>query len=142
MQIGALWTILYASLIDFLCFFKPFLKRGDFSAVAERVSAPFAAYLHFVTTPSLHGELSPPRLLGGQNFTPWHGCDIAAVWYARAIQTAFPHTCAIGATCETKITAGKGGSCATSASTQPGNTAAGVMLVLLRNICHLGADMF
>ena len=61
MQIGALWTIFYASLIDLLCFLKPFLKReGDFLAVAERVSAPFAAYLHFVTTPSLHGELRAP----------------------------------------------------------------------------------
>lgn len=61
MQIGALWTILYASLIDLLCFLKPFLKReGDFLAVAERVSAPFAVYLHFVTTPFLLGELGVP----------------------------------------------------------------------------------
>lgn len=57
MQIGALWTMLYASLIDLLCFLKSLLKReGNFLAVAERVSAPFAAYLHFVATPSLHRE--------------------------------------------------------------------------------------
>lgn len=61
MQIGALWTILYASLIDLLSFLKPFLKReGDFSAMAERLSAPFAAHLHSVTTSSLHRELGAP----------------------------------------------------------------------------------
>lgn len=61
MQIGALWTVLYAGLIDVLRFLKPFLKReGDFLAVAERVSAPFATYLHFVTIPLLSGELGAP----------------------------------------------------------------------------------
>lgn len=58
MQIGALWTILYASLIDLLSFLKPFLEReGDFLAMAERLSAPFAAHLHSVTAPLLHGKL-------------------------------------------------------------------------------------
>lgn len=38
MQIGALWTILYASLIDLLSFLKPFLEREDFLAMAERFS--------------------------------------------------------------------------------------------------------
>lgn len=49
MQIGALGTILYASLVDLLCFLQPFLKtEGDVLAVAETVSAPFAGCLHFV----------------------------------------------------------------------------------------------
>lgn len=61
MQIGALWTIFYASFIDLLCFLQPFLKReGDFLLVAESVPVPFATYLHFVTTPSLHRELREP----------------------------------------------------------------------------------
>lgn len=57
-QIRALWTILYASLIDLLSLLEPFLEReGGFLAMAESLSAPFAAPLHSGTVPSLQGKL-------------------------------------------------------------------------------------
>lgn len=65
MQIGALWTILYASLVDLLCFLQPFLKtEGDVLAVAEMVSAPFVGYLHFVVrlTLALLVPFLPPHM--------------------------------------------------------------------------------
>lgn len=80
-QIRALWTILYASLIDLLSFLKPFLERqGDFLAMAERLSAPFAAHLHSVTSPLLHGKLgesTPTPPSKRPKFYP-----MARMWYS------------------------------------------------------------
>lgn len=81
MQIRALWTILYASLIDLLCFLMPFLERQrDFLAMAERQSAPFAAHLHSVTTPSLHGKLGECTSIPLSKRTKFY--PMAWMWYS------------------------------------------------------------
>lgn len=95
MQIGALGTILYASLVDLLCFLQPFLKtEGDVLAMAETVSAPFAGCLHFVAR--LRPQLAPPSLAVATGFLEAkilpRGMDAVylAAWYSAAMQTALP----------------------------------------------------
>lgn len=129
MQIGALGTILYASLVDLLCFLQPFLKtEGDVLAVAETVSAPFAGCLHFVARLTL-ALLVPflPRHMGSSGpssphqawpwpLASWKPKFYPVAWMRYILLPGTPQQCrqlspptlAIGSTCEIQISAGKG----------------------------------
>lgn len=144
MQIGALWTILYASLIDLLSFLKPFLKReGDFSAMAERLSAPFAAPFAFcdnsLAAQGAQGTRAHPTFQEAKILP--YGMDV--IQLPAGIPEQFRQLSPMPFQ-----RPGKGGACAMplrpKMGTRPArkNTATGIVWVLLRNICLLGADIF